>query len=202
VAANIADILALLDRLRDSTDPRVREAIPTAEKQIREYAQDQDIQQNNLRTSLSQSLAQIDALIADQSQKQATIASQAQEIADLKAKLAQINTVSTATPLNLATAFKTVIDTIQAQARQTPGVATTIKSMDIEVKGLVQVKDDQTTTLVLPAAGAPIDPHALSTLRVSFGAIPVAAPAAAAPPPPHGAPAPPPAQPPSKKPPG
>ena len=202
MAANIADILALLDRLRDSTDPRVREAIPTAEKQIREYAQDQDIQQNNLRTSLSQSLAQIDALIADQSQKQATIASQAQEIADLKAKLAQINTVSTATPLNLATAFKTVIDTIQAQARQTPGVATTIKSMDIEVKGLVQVKDDQTTTLVLPAAGAPIDPHALSTLRVSFGAIPVAAPAAAAPPPPHGAPAPPPAQPPSKKPPG
>jgi hypothetical protein len=144
---------------------------------MKEFAQEQEIQQNNLQTTLSQSLAQIDTLKADQTQKQQIIASQDQEILDLKAKLGQLNTVSSATPLDLASAFKSVIDTIQAQARQTPGVATTIKSLDIEVKGLVAVNADQTTTLQLPAAGAPIDAQALSTLRVSFGAIPVAAPA-------------------------
>jgi hypothetical protein len=45
--------------------------------------------------------------------------------------------------------------------------------MDIEVKGLVQVQDKE-TVLVLPGLNSSIDANALSTLRVSFGAIPVA----------------------------
>src|SRR5262249_274991 len=90
--------------------------------------------------------------------------------------------------LSVANSFKTVVDSIQAQARQAPGVATTVRSMDVEVKGLVQVQPDLTTVLVLPTAGSGIDPNLLSTLRLSFAAVPVAAPlprpAPPAPPPP------------------
>src|SRR5262249_60338241 len=69
------------------------------------------------------------------------------------------------------------------------------KSRDSEVRGRAPVSRDKTTQLVLPAAGSAIDAAALSTLRISFGAIPVAGTQAAPTPAPAGsarpAPAPP-----------
>jgi len=86
--------------------------------------------------------------------------------------------VSRASPIDIAKSFRAVVDEIQADARAAPEVGVTIKSMDIEVKGLVEVDEDK-TALVLPSAKAQIDPSALSTLRVSFGAVPVLPPAEA-----------------------
>lgn len=173
MAASIDDILSRLSKLLDATtDGRVKEALPAIIKDLKGYAQDQETERSKLQDALTQQKAINDQLQSAVSALQQTNAEQAKQIDELKKQLA--GGESSATPLNLATSFKSVIDTIQEQARQTPGVATTVKSMDIEVKGLVQVSPDKATQLVLPAAGSPIDAAALSTLRISFGAIPVA----------------------------
>lgn len=78
-------------------------------------------------------------------------------------------------PLDVATAFRQVVEQVQEEARQAPGVGTTIKSLDLEVKAFVQVEEGE-TALAFPKPDAEVDPAALSTLRVSFGAIPSALP--------------------------
>jgi hypothetical protein len=79
-------------------------------------------------------------------------------------------------PLDVANAFKQVVEQVQNEAREAPGVATTIKSLDLEVKAFVQVDRDGETALAFPRHDAEVDASALSTLRVSFGAIPSALP--------------------------
>ena len=82
-------------------------------------------------------------------------------------------------PLDVANAFRQVVDQVQTEARDSEGVGTTIKSLDLEVKAFVHVEDDGVTALSFPQPDAGVDPSALSTLRISFGAIPtVAAPPA------------------------
>ena len=79
-------------------------------------------------------------------------------------------------PLDVANAFKQVVEQVQNDAREAPGVATTIKSLDLEVKAFVQVDREGETSLAFPQHDAEVDASALSTLRVSFGAIPSALP--------------------------
>jgi hypothetical protein len=79
-------------------------------------------------------------------------------------------------PLDVAKAFREVVEQVQTEARQAPGVGTTIKSLDLEVKGFVQVDDEGRTALAFPKPDAEVDASALSTLRLSFGAIPSAVP--------------------------
>jgi hypothetical protein len=166
VAANIEDILKRLKTLQDSTtDGKVKEMLPEVTKDLRAYAQNQETERNKLLDAVNQ-------LQTAQTSLSSANADQARQIEELKKKLESASSASSATPLSLATSFKGVMDSIQSEARKTPGMATTIKSMDIEVKGLVQVQDKD-TVLLLPSLNAPIDANALSTLRVSFGAIPV-----------------------------
>jgi hypothetical protein len=79
--------------------------------------------------------------------------------------------VSKVEPIELARSFRAVIEEIQAEARESTVAGVTIKTMDLEVKGLVEAAPG-TTRLVLPSATAQVDPNALSTLRVSFGVVP------------------------------
>jgi hypothetical protein len=79
--------------------------------------------------------------------------------------------VSRVEPLELARSFRGVIEEIQAEARESEVAGVTIKSMDLEVKGLVEAARGA-TRLVLPSPGAQVDANALSTLRVSFGVVP------------------------------
>ena len=79
-------------------------------------------------------------------------------------------------PLDVANAFRDVVEQVQTEAREAPGVATTIKSLDLEVKAFVHVNAEGETALAFPKPEAEVDASALSTLRVSFGAIPSAMP--------------------------
>ena len=79
-------------------------------------------------------------------------------------------------PLDVANAFRQVVDQVQTEARAAPGVGTTIKSLDLEVKAFVHVEDDGVTALSFPQPDAEVDANSLSTLRISFGAIPGLAP--------------------------
>ena len=173
---NLDDLIKrLVTTQGTTTDTKVKEQLLSISKDVRDFAQEREDERNKLQTTINQQQTAVAQLQTSIGTLRQTNADQALEIEGLKKRLGGSQAASSATPLNLAQSFKSVIDAIQAQAHQTPGVATTIKSMDLEVKGLVQVQEDKSTLLVLPGAGSSIDANALSTLRVSFGAIPVVA---------------------------
>jgi hypothetical protein len=77
-------------------------------------------------------------------------------------------------PEDFAKRFRSLIDSIQVEARTGVAgeVATTLKSLDVELKGLIVVEKDD-ARLVTPSPAEPVDPGQLSTIRMSFGSIPV-----------------------------
>ena len=176
MAVNIEETLKALERIGEqSKEPPIKDQLSRLTPQLKAFAQEQETERNKLLGANAAHQATITKLQDALAAREKDVADQARTINDLKKKLEGAGTVSTATPLSLATSFKSVIEAIQAEARKTEGVATTIKSMDLEVKGLVQVQQG-VTSMVLPNVGTPVDAGALSTLRVSFGAIPVVAP--------------------------
>jgi hypothetical protein len=76
------------------------------------------------------------------------------------------------------------MDSLQSQALQTAGPATTVNRMDLELRGLVQVDQAGVTNIVMPGPGTVVDANALSVLRLSFAAVPGVATAQPPPPPP------------------
>jgi hypothetical protein len=74
---------------------------------------------------------------------------------------------------DIASHFRTLVETVQLDARRPRAgeLATTLKSFDVEIKGLIVV-DDKEARVVTPTAGVAIDPGRLSTIRMSFGSIP------------------------------
>jgi methyl-accepting chemotaxis protein len=142
--------------------------------QLRARVEDRDLRKelDTWARSLRSALQEMQAAQGDLERR---VAEQAKEIETLKGQVdaaaAAGETTTSATPIALAKSFRDVIDTIQADARQAEEVGVTIRSMDVEIKGLVEATEKE-TTLVLPSTGAPIDPNALSTLRVSFSAVP------------------------------
>jgi hypothetical protein len=87
-------------------------------------------------------------------------------------------------PNAIADQFRNLMDTIQQKARQPSEgeTATTLKNMEIELKGLVVVEEDE-ARIVPPAPGSQVDPGLLSTIHLSFGSIPVLRPQPAQSPP-------------------
>ncbi len=76
-------------------------------------------------------------------------------------------------PNDLANQFRSVLDSARSEAQKTAAEsAAIIKSMDVELKGLVVVQA-QEAGLVLPAPRQHIDPGQLSTIRMSFASIPI-----------------------------
>jgi hypothetical protein len=139
----LEEVLKRLESIRKRAEPPTRDALGTFAEQLKAYGEERK--------------QEIDA--------------KDREIADLKAKLGGAGQVTRASPLDIAKSFRAVIDEFHAEAREAEDVGVAIKALDLEVKGLVEV-DKQTTTLVLPSAGAAVEPTALSTFRVSFGAVP------------------------------
>jgi hypothetical protein len=79
-----------------------------------------------------------------------------------------------ASPVAIATAFQQAFTELQTPPG-TPGPA--IRSMDVQLKGLVQVSSDGSqTTLTFPTPDNPISGDVLSTVSLSIGAVPPLAP--------------------------
>lgn len=70
--------------------------------------------------------------------------------------------------------FRTLIDRMQLDARmpREGDVATTLKSLDVELKGMIVVEEDE-ARIITPSLSRVVDPGQLSTIRMSFGTIPV-----------------------------
>ena len=78
------------------------------------------------------------------------------------------------TATDFAKGFRSVIETMQREAGEgaVGDVGTIIKSMDVELKGLVVVEDSQ-PKVVPPSPGSTVDPNTLSTIRMSFASVPI-----------------------------
>jgi predicted nuclease with TOPRIM domain len=178
VADGIEQTLRRLERLRETTtDERAKAELTQIEKDLREHLQTEENERNKLLEQLHAGEGRIAELRGRIAQLEETTAEQGKLIEELRTKKpSEEAPTSTVSPLDVANAFKQVVEKVQAEARQTGGVGTTIKSLDIEVKGFVQVQEGEVTALAFPQPDAEVQPDALSTLRVSFGAIPVASP--------------------------
>ena len=111
------------------------------------------------------------ARITDLEKQQATFKAQVDKLTTDLARLQaerpkfQIDT--------FASSFKTILETLQAPTvSATPsGVQGTLRSIDLEIKGFVDVQGDKTQVIV-PKPGDTIDANALSLVKLSFVTVP------------------------------
>jgi len=76
-------------------------------------------------------------------------------------------------PTELAGNFRTMIEKIQEESQQkaTGESAATLKSLDVEVKALIIAQKGSGARNTTP--DKPLDPAQVSTIRMSFGTVPV-----------------------------
>ena len=139
-----------------------------------------------LKTQVSTDNTTIANLSSQNQNLNVTIQQQKDQIAQLQAALAAAKG-ATASPLDVAQSFKSVVDQIQQQARDAGGVQTTLTNMNVQLKTLISVQPQSGTTppqavLGFPDLTAPPDANLLSTMTLAFGAIPNVKPPGSAPP--------------------
>lgn len=171
----VEGLQAELAQLRKALDAATAENAQLQATNAAQESANAKLQQTleSVQAQLAELRAAFDAATAQNAQLKATNAAQAKEIDTLKGHLSD-EPVTRATPLALAQSFRSVIDEFHATQTEGAEIGVTIKSMDLEVKGLVEATAAGTeTSLVLPRVPKGIDAASLSTLRVSFGAVPV-----------------------------
>jgi hypothetical protein len=176
----VDELLAEIAQIRQQAEPRTRDALAKFERHLKAFGAAND-------RELAAREKQIAAQNAQLVEKDKHIAEQNAQLAEKDKLIDELEKhdetrVTRASPTDIAKSFRAVIDEFHAETREAEDVGVAIKTLDLEIKGLVEV-DEQKTTLVLPTAGAAVDPTALSTLRISFGTVPVV-PAEAPPQPP------------------
>jgi len=144
----VEELMAEIAAIREKAEPETRAALAKFERQLKAFG-----------AANEKELAARDKQIAEKDKL----------IEELKGQESQ---VTRASPSDIAKSFRAVIDEFHAEAREADDVGVAIKALDLEIKGLVEV-EERKTTLVLPTAGAAVDPTALSTLRVSFATVPI-----------------------------
>ncbi len=188
IIPNITDIMNTL-----STVAGAAPAISGTVANLRTFITNQDAANSTLQSQLSDTQSQVGTLNTQNAALSNTIADQNAQITRLQASLsaaqAQAGTPSgpqTASPLEVAQSLKGVLDQVQTAALGSPGVQTTLTNLNVQVKALLSVDRSSGTAeaqLVFPDPTALPDPNTLSTVSLSFGAIPnLQSNAAAAPP--------------------
>jgi hypothetical protein len=75
-------------------------------------------------------------------------------------------------PGDLAKQFRLVVENLHQEAQNSQGDAAVIlKSMDIEVKGLIMAREGK-PAIMTATPEKPLDPGDVSTIRMSFGTVP------------------------------
>lgn len=155
----LAELLKTIAALRQALDQiaeRLQRGLDLPEGRLRELVKEQSAR---MRTLLQEQQAAIE---------------EAQKIVSQLGSGETPPTSRPAHPEALARQFRTVIERIQLDARQpkTGDVGTTLKSLEVELKGLIVVEDDEARILT-PSPGRAIDSGTLSTIKMSFGTIPL-----------------------------
>jgi len=155
---------------------------------VNTYVQILTMQNNTQAAQIQTDATNYNSLNTQYQTDQTTIAQQAAQITSLQSQLAGA-TYQTASPLDVASSFKSVVDQIQQTAQSAGGVQSTVTNMNVHVKSLLSVQGSTATapasaSLIFPSPTALPDPAHLSTLSFTFGSIPNLKTAAASAPPP------------------
>lgn len=155
---------------------------------VNTYVQILTMQNNTQAAQIQTDATNYNSLNTQYQTDQTTIAQQAAQITSLQSQLAGA-TYQTASPLDVASSFKSVVDQIQQAAQSAGGVQSTVTNMNVHVKSLLSVQGSTATapasaSLIFPSPTALPDPAHLSTLSFTFGSIPNLKTAAASAPPP------------------
>ncbi|MGA8532540.1 MAG: hypothetical protein WB615_00365 [Candidatus Tumulicola sp.] len=175
IIPNITDIMSALGSAAGQTPAQAG-----ALTNLRTYLTNQDATTSNLQSQLSTSQSQVGTLTSQNAALSNQIAQQNAQITKLQASLAASQPQSgaqSASPLEVAQSLKGVLDQVQNSARSNPGVQTTLTNLNVQVKALLNVQRSDPSSpaeamLVFPDPTALPDPNTLSTVSLSFGAIP------------------------------
>lgn len=133
-------------------------------------SQSPDPKQNRV-TELEAELKRLMTQIRELERERTTLQEQVEKLTgDLKKSRAELPQF----PLeSLTSSFKALLENTQAEAlKATPsGTAGVLRSIDVELKGFVNVQDAQ-TQFVVPKAGEAVDAQSLSLLKLSFVTVP------------------------------
>jgi chromosome segregation ATPase len=129
-----------------------------------------ELQQTQLR-SLDQERAALKAQVDQVSGERAALKTQVDK---LSADLAKLQAERPRFQVdNVATSFKTLLETVQAPTvtASPSGVQGTLQSIELEIKGFVDVQGDKMQVTV-PKPGDTIDANSLSLVKLSFVTVP------------------------------
>ncbi len=179
IIPSITDILSVLDGIASMTAAQFSTQQPTlagAESNLHSYLTNQEAAINGLNAQLSAANAQTASLTSQNASLSQQVQQQATQITQLQSQLAAASNQA-ASPLEIAQSLKSVVDQIQQTAASTPGMQATLTNLNVQMKTLLSVARDTPTSpaeaqLVFPDPNALPDPATLSTVSLSFGAIP------------------------------
>lgn len=183
---DISQVLGVLDNASNLTTTdaqyvQIKPALQKAVSDLKTYLQRQDTQISSLTNQITSLQTQNQTLQGQVNDLTNQVAALNAQITQLKAQIAAAP--KTALPLDVAQSFKSVVDQIQSAARNTPGATTTLSTMQIAVKALVNVQPGATAgapsqaLLVFPDPSQLPDPNHLSTVTMNFAGIPNVKPA-------------------------
>jgi outer membrane murein-binding lipoprotein Lpp len=180
VTPNIAAALATLGgvsqtftTVKQITD--IQPGLVQALSDTKTYLSFQDAAISDLHSQLSAEQTRNSTLAGQNADLNSQVATLQATVAQLQARVDAAK-IQTASPLEVAQSFKGVLDTIQQAALNGGGVQTTLTSMNVQLKAVVSMQTPATgapqALLVFPDPTALPDPNSLSTVTLSFGAIP------------------------------
>ena len=179
IIPDISAILGVLNTIQTMTAdqfPARQPVLAQAVSNLNTWATIEQTTVNNLNGQVSDLQNKNANLTSQNGNLNAQVTQQQATITQLQSQLAAAKH-QTASPLDVAQSFKGVVDQIQQAARQAGGTQTTLTNMNIQLKSLVNVQpgaapNTTEAVLVFPDPAALPDPNHLSTLTLSFGAIP------------------------------
>jgi uncharacterized coiled-coil protein SlyX len=145
--------------------------------QLQTYVTIQQQQVDSLTAQVNSDQNTISGLNSQIANQQASITSLQNQVTTLTGEV-QATQAQSASPVDVAQSFKSVIDAFQASAQSTAsGIQSTVTNMNVQIKSLVNVQAATATspakaTMIFPSPTALPDPSHLSTLNLSFGSIP------------------------------
>ncbi len=205
VLPNITDLLNFISQVEQpftaladfqALQPKLTAAIT----ELRSYITTKDALVSDLQTRLGAAQANVDTLTTQNGTLNGEVTQLTAQNTQLQAQVAAAKNQS-ASPLEVAQSLKSMFDQVHqsTQAQTGAGVQSSLTNLHMELKTLVNVQRDTPDAapqalLVFPDPTALPDPAHLSTMQLSFGAVPnlqAGKPAAVTPEPPTPAPTPP-----------
>ncbi|HKS96477.1 MAG TPA: hypothetical protein VJV74_10140, partial [Terriglobia bacterium] len=174
--SNIIGVLNTIQSMAAAQFPAQQPVLVQAVNSLKTWVTIQQTTISNLNSKVSDLQSQNANLTSQNANLNAQVTQLNATVAQLQSQLAAAKH-QTASPLDVAQSFKGVVDQIQQAARQAGGTQTTLMNMNVQLKSLVNVQpgaapNTTEAVLVFPDPTALPDPSHLSTLTLSFGAIP------------------------------